>query len=203
VSLASLTKLESKKWERKESQAKQIRATRNTSDPLTSPNALELNWGLWSDRWLWFVSCSVALCSCIEWRVLNAWVVGVEVVGGIYSPQPPKQPLGVAAVDGRTGQSGAPPDTVRCASHVTQPLGFGRCRPLEPLSSSGTHRTDTFHCPMRLWWLLWLLRELSAHCSVCRCLLQSTVALLAVASLGAPDSPVNYRGVALEKPEGG
>jgi hypothetical protein len=29
-------------------------------------------------------------------------------LGGIYSPQPPKQPLGVTAVDGRTGQSGAP-----------------------------------------------------------------------------------------------
>jgi hypothetical protein len=36
-------------------------------------------------------------------------------VGGIYSPQPPKQPLGVAVVDGRTGQSGAPPDS-RCAT---------------------------------------------------------------------------------------
>jgi hypothetical protein len=34
---------------------------------------------------------------------VNAWIVGVEVVGGIYSPQPPKQLLGVAAVDGRTG----------------------------------------------------------------------------------------------------
>jgi hypothetical protein len=43
---------------------------------------------------------------------------------GIYSPHPPKQPLGQAAVDGRTGQSGAPPDTVRCASHVTQSLGL-------------------------------------------------------------------------------
>jgi hypothetical protein len=62
---------------------------------------------------------------------MNAWMVGVEVVGGIYSPQPPKQPLGVAAVDGRTRQSGAPPDTVQCASHVTQPLGFRRRRPLE------------------------------------------------------------------------
>jgi hypothetical protein len=50
----------------------------------------------------------------LEWR----WL------GGIYSPQPPIQPLGQAAVDGRTGQSGAPLDTVRCASHVTQPLGF-------------------------------------------------------------------------------
>jgi hypothetical protein len=35
---------------------------------------------------------------------MNAWMVGVEVVGGIYSPQPPIQPLGVAAVDGCTGQ---------------------------------------------------------------------------------------------------
>jgi hypothetical protein len=51
----------------------------------------------------------------LEWRWLG---------GGIYSPQPPKQLLGVAAIDGRTGQSGAPPDAVRCASHVTQPLGF-------------------------------------------------------------------------------
>jgi hypothetical protein len=51
-------------------------------------------------------------------------MVGVEMVGGIYSPQPQIQPLGEAGVDGRTGQSGATPDTVRCASHVTQPLGF-------------------------------------------------------------------------------
>jgi hypothetical protein len=57
---------------------------------------------------------------------MNAWIVGVEVVGGIYSPQPPKQPLGVAAIDGRTEQSGAPPDTVWCASHVTQLLGLWR-----------------------------------------------------------------------------
>jgi hypothetical protein len=51
-------------------------------------------------------------------------MVGVEVVGGIYSSQPPNQPMGQAAVDGRTRQSGAPPNSVRCASHVTQPLGF-------------------------------------------------------------------------------
>ena len=31
-----------------------------------------------------------------------------------------------AAVAWHTGQSGAPPDTVRCASHVTQPLGSDR-----------------------------------------------------------------------------
>jgi hypothetical protein len=39
---------------------------------------------------------------------VNAWMVGVEVVGGIYSPQPPIQPLGQAAIDGRTEQSGVP-----------------------------------------------------------------------------------------------
>jgi hypothetical protein len=33
-------------------------------------------------------------------------------------------------------------------------------------------------------------------------LLQTTIALLAVAPLGAPDSPVNYSGAAPEKPEG-
>jgi hypothetical protein len=64
----------------------------------------------------------------LEWR----WL------GGIYSPQPPNNRCGGAAIDGHTGQSGAPPDAARCASHVTQPLGFGRNQPLEPLSSSGT-----------------------------------------------------------------
>jgi hypothetical protein len=34
----------------------------------------------------------------LEWR----WL------GGIYSPQPPKQPLEVADVDGHTGLFGAP-----------------------------------------------------------------------------------------------
>jgi hypothetical protein len=69
---------------------------------------------------------------------MNACMVGAEVVGGIYSPQPPNNRWGGAAVDGRTGQSGAPPDAVGCANHITQPLGFGRRRPLEALSSSGT-----------------------------------------------------------------
>jgi hypothetical protein len=32
--------------------------------------------------------------------------------------------------------------------------------------------------------------------------MQSTVALIAIAPLGAPNSPVNYSGVRLEKPEG-
>jgi hypothetical protein len=58
---------------------------------------------------------------CLEWW----WL------GGIYSPQPPYSRWGrllsmgapVSPVRHRT-LSGAPPDAVRCASHVTQPLGF-------------------------------------------------------------------------------
>jgi hypothetical protein len=85
----------------------------------------------------------------LEWR----WL------GGIYSPQTPIEPLGQASVDGRTGQSGVPSDSVRCASHVTQPLGFSRFRPLELChlvapESPVPHRTGTVHCPVRLWRLL-------------------------------------------------
>jgi hypothetical protein len=42
------------------------------------------------------------------------------------------------------------------------------------------------------------LRKLSAHCSC----LQVTVALDSRCSVGTPDSPMNYSGAALEKPEG-
>jgi hypothetical protein len=44
-------------------------------------------------------------------------MVGVEVVGDIYSPNHQFNRWG------RLLSMGAP-DTVRCASHVTQPLGF-------------------------------------------------------------------------------
>jgi hypothetical protein len=78
----------------------------------------------------------------MEWR----WL------GGIYSPQPPKQPLGWLL-------SMSAPDTVRCASHVTQLLGFWRFLPLEfcllvAPDSPVPHRTCIVHCPVRLWRLL-------------------------------------------------
>jgi hypothetical protein len=50
--------------------------------------------------------------------------VGVEVVGVFIAPNHQFNRWGKAAADGRTGQSGAPPDTVWCASHVIHPLGF-------------------------------------------------------------------------------
>jgi hypothetical protein len=64
------------------------------------------------------VSRSECTSSCIECGVLEAWMLGVVVVGGIYSPQPPHSRWGCLLSMGA-------PDTVRCATHVTQQLGFG------------------------------------------------------------------------------
>jgi hypothetical protein len=130
-------------------------------------------------------------------------------LGGIYSPQRPKLPLGVAAVDGHIGQSGAPPDTVRCVSHVTQSLGFWRSPPLERWllvapDSPVPHRTRTVHCLVRLWPLLWLLPRtvaLSGHYAVDRCAVSCCSAWCTGQSGGTPDSPVNYSEAASEKPE--
>jgi hypothetical protein len=63
------------------------------------------------------------------------------------------------------------------------------------------HRTSTVHCPVYLLAPALTPRVLSAHCSVVSRPLNSTVALVTVAPLGTPDSPVNYSGAALQKPE--
>jgi hypothetical protein len=85
-------------------------------------------------------------------------------------------------------ESGAPPDTVRCASHVTQPLGFDRWS-----SDMWGHQTGTVHCPVRLLVPALTLRAQSAHCSIVSRPLNSTVALATVAPLGTSDSPVLHR----------
>jgi hypothetical protein len=66
--------------------------------------------------------------------------------------------------------------TVRCASHVTQPLGFDRWS-----SDMWGHRTVTVHCPVRLLAPALTLRAQSrtVHCCFCR----RPLALLAVALL--------------------
>jgi hypothetical protein len=58
---------------------------------------------------------------CVE--CLDGWSGGGC---GVFIAPTTKTTVGVAVVDGRTGQSGAPPDAVWCASHVTQLLGFDR-----------------------------------------------------------------------------
>jgi hypothetical protein len=121
----------------------------------------------------------------------------------------------VAAIDGCIGQSGAPPDTVRCASHVTQPLGFGSCRPLEALSSSGTGQsgaTPDRHCSVSSAPLTGSSDSARTvlHCSsdssafaVDRCAKEPLLRWHTGQTSGTPDSPVNYSGAHPEKPESG
>jgi hypothetical protein len=124
------------------------------------------------------------------------------VVGGIYSPN---------HQSGRWGRrlSKGAPDTVRCASHVTQPLGFDRWS-----SDMWDHRTVRWCTRQSLFTVrcaFWRcsdsvcsVRALFTHCS----LLQTTVGAVSrcsawhTAQFGAtPDSPVNYSGVASRIPE--
>jgi hypothetical protein len=86
--------------------------------------------------------------------------------------------------------------TVRCASHVTQPLGFDRWS-----FDSWDHQPDTVHCPVHLLAPALTLRALYAHCSHTVHLLQTTVGVVAVAPHGTLDSLMNYSGVVVQKPE--
>jgi hypothetical protein len=95
--------------------------------------------------------------------------------------------------------------TVRCTSHVTQPLGYWSSRPLEALSSSGTGQSGAapdMHCLLSGAPLTSVLTS-AAHCSAVR----GTVAVDRCAdsrySAVTPDSSVNYSGVCLKKPESG
>jgi hypothetical protein len=68
------------------------------------------------------VSCIECYSSC---KVFEGGKLGYHewwVVGGIYSPNHQTRRLVKAAVAWRTGQSGAPPDTVRCVSHAQREL---------------------------------------------------------------------------------
>jgi hypothetical protein len=91
------------------------------------------------------------------------------------------------AVVWRTRQSGAPPDTVRCTSHVSRPLGFDRW-------SSVLWARLAVRCATRACSVLCVRRRAFN-------VLQSTVAReVVVAPLAhrtvrcAPDSPVNFSG---------
>jgi hypothetical protein len=114
-----------------------------------------------------------------------------------------------AAVEWRTEQSGAPPDTVRCASHVTQPLGFDRWS-----SDLWGHRTVRWCTGQVLFTVRCAFCACSDFCACCprtvahcspfaddrwRC---SRYSAWHTGQSGAtPDSPVNYSGVAPRKPE--
>jgi hypothetical protein len=66
---------------------------------------------------------AIALVGCGELENLDAMNGGVV---GVFIAPTTKSGRWEAAVEWHTGQSGAPPDTVRCASHVSRPLGSDR-----------------------------------------------------------------------------
>ena len=107
-----------------------------------------------------------------------------EVVGGIYSPN---HFLAVAG-DGRTGQSGAPPDS-HCSLSGARPLGFRAVDRWRRLSFCCTRQSGaTPDSPMT-----------SDFCA-----LTSIVALLRTVAFCSrplarrpPDCPVNYSGACL------
>jgi hypothetical protein len=98
--------------------------------------------------------------------------------------------------------------TVRCASHVTQPLGFGRSRLLELCLLVAPDRyCSLFSVPLTI---VLLYRALFVHCSsvslafaVDRCVKELLLRWFTGKSGGTPDSPVNYSRALPEKPEGG
>jgi hypothetical protein len=111
----------------------------------------------------------------------------------------------MAPVNGRTGQSGAPPDIFRCASHVTRTLGFWSSWPLEALSSSGTGQAPgapltsssdsartVLHCSSD-----------SPAFAVDHCAKELLLRWCTGQSGGTSDSPVNYSGAHSKKPESG
>jgi hypothetical protein len=119
---------------------------------------------------------------------------------GVFITPTTKMAVGNSAVDRRTGQSGAPSDTVRCASHVTQPLGFDRWSFWHVGHQKVRWCTGqvlfTIWCA--IWHLLWLCAS-SQHCSLftfavdhLRCSCYS--AWHTGQSSATPDSPLNYIG---------
>jgi hypothetical protein len=119
--------------------------------------------------------------------------------------------LGKSAVDGCTGQSGAPSDTVWCASHVTQQLGFDCWS-----SDMWGHRTVRWCTGQVLFTVRCAICASSDFCArsshaVAHCSpfaddswRYSRYSAWHIGPSGATsDSPVNYSGGQFQKPEGG
>jgi hypothetical protein len=124
------------------------------------------------------IECTSSYIDYVGWKTWMPWSV---VVGGIYSPN---------HQSGRWGRllSKGASDTVRCASHVTQPLGFDRW-----IFWQLGHRTvrwctgqSLFTVRCAFWCLLWLCVRCPRTVHFCR----RPLALIPVAPLGTPDSPV-------------
>jgi hypothetical protein len=122
------------------------------------------------------------------------------VAAGYLKPQPPKQPLGRAAIDGRTGHC-----LVRQPRHPTvRVLTVSTVGALTAWATGQSDVAPDSHCSLSgaPSGAALTLSELSAHCSLVSRPLESTVVLASRCSAGTPDSPVNYSGARTQKPEG-
>jgi hypothetical protein len=105
-----------------------------------------------------------------------------------------------AAVAWRTGQSGAPPDTVWCACHVTKPLDsdyWSFC-----LLGHRTVRWCTGQALFSVRCAICLCSDSGTHCSALNAFCRRPLARSSRCSTVTPDSPVNYSGAASRIPEG-
>jgi hypothetical protein len=146
------------------------------------------------------VSCIECYSSCKVWEVRKLGCNEWWVVGGIYSPNHQTSRLVKAAVAWRTEQSGAPPDTVRCACHVTWPLDSDRwsfC-----LLGHRTVRWCTGQALFSVRCAIWLCSDSGAYCSAFNAFCRRPLARSSRCSAGTPDSPMNYSGAASRIPEG-
>jgi hypothetical protein len=157
------------------------------------------------------VSCIECYSSCKVWKVRKLGCNEWWVVGGIYSPNHQTSRLVKAAV----AQSGAPPDTVRCACHVTWSLDSDRwsfC-----LLGHQTFRWCTGQALFSVQCAICLCSDSGAHCSAFNAFYRRPLAQSSRCPAGTPDSlvphwtlsgatldrPVNYSGAASRIPEGG
>src|SRR5699024_1708140 len=125
VSLASVTIEFVTRRMRKKRSDPSARAQMNTNVTLSSHYLIGCDSGLGRGFDLFGVSRIECYSSCNVLKVENLDAIECGVVG-VFIALTTKNGRWKTAVAWRTGQSGAPPDTVRCASHVSQSLGFDR-----------------------------------------------------------------------------
>jgi hypothetical protein len=141
---------------------------------------------------------------------MNAWMVRVEVVGGIYSPQTTKTTVG-------GGCCRWAHQTVRCATGhcpVRQPrhptIRVLTQSTIGALTSGGTRQSDAapdMHCSLSGAPLTSVLTSIvncscQGHCAIDRCAEEPLLRCHTGQSGRTPDSLVNYSGVTPEKTEG-
>jgi hypothetical protein len=127
------------------------------------------------------------------WR-LKTWMQWMVGGWGIYSPNHQRSRWW------RLLSHGAP-DTVRCASHVTRPLGSDRWSFWQ--LGHWTVRWCTGQSLFTVRCAFWLCSDFCTHCSALTARCRWSLALCSRYSTGTPDSPVNYSGAAPWIPEGG